>query len=303
MTKKEFWTHIVEESKETVAYQEDEYVDPDAIQKVELERLRAQRNLKKAGDGDDVTATLFHQLYEKLSGVRGHTLRLQYSGILDGGQKRCVRFEFKGEGVADNGGPYREVFIHICEELQSAALPLFLHSQNHIVGMGERREVWVPNTSLATSSSELAKYSFVGKLLGMAHRGEIQMDLAFPPSFWKALAGIPLTAEDLKDVDLCSYEAMRSIRSLSREMFDEYGGFMWTTEHSGSKLPVTELRPNGACVPVMYEELGEFVDANLEFRACEWSRQYDYVLKGLSCVLPSTELLTLFTWEEVCFVC
>ena len=33
--------------------------------------------------------------------------------MLDGGQKRCFRLRFVGEGVSDNGGPYREVFIYI----------------------------------------------------------------------------------------------------------------------------------------------------------------------------------------------
>jgi len=294
-TKKDFWAQNVEETKQPHRSQEDEYIDPPSILTVPVERLKALRNLDSENGNKE--ATLFYQLYEKLASSASHTLRQQYSGMLDGGQKRCFRLQFKGEGVSDNGGPYRELFAQISDEVQSHVLPLFVHSQNFETSIGESRECWVPNP-LQVSASDLNLYAFFGLILGVAHRGEIQMDLALSSIVWKTLAGIPLTVEDLKETDYSSYLALMAIEQLDEETFREYGDFVWTTANSGSKLPIEELRPGGQNVPVKFEELHEFVQANIEFRLSETSKQLESIRRGLSSIVP-LDLLTLFTWEEV----
>ena len=50
--------------------------------------------------------------------------------MLDVGQVRAFRVNFSGEGSDDYGGPYREVFGHVCEELESGLLPLFIPIPN-----------------------------------------------------------------------------------------------------------------------------------------------------------------------------
>ena len=44
---------------------------------------------------------------------------------------QIFRVEFKGEGSIDAGGPYRETLTNICNELQSAALPLLIPTPNN----------------------------------------------------------------------------------------------------------------------------------------------------------------------------
>ena len=50
--------------------------------------------------------------------------------MLDVGQVRAFRVNFSGEGSDDYGGPYREVFGHVCEELESCLLPLLIPIPN-----------------------------------------------------------------------------------------------------------------------------------------------------------------------------
>ena len=50
--------------------------------------------------------------------------------MLDVGQVRAFRVNFSGEGSDDYGGPYREVFSHVCEELESDLLPLLIPIPN-----------------------------------------------------------------------------------------------------------------------------------------------------------------------------
>jgi len=40
---------------------------------------------------------------------------------MDDGQSRAFKIKFDGEGVDDYGGPYREIFQQLCDELQSLA--------------------------------------------------------------------------------------------------------------------------------------------------------------------------------------
>ena len=44
---------------------------------------------------------------------------------------QILKVEFKGEGSIDAGGPYRETLTNICNELQSAVLPLLIPTPNN----------------------------------------------------------------------------------------------------------------------------------------------------------------------------
>ena len=292
-TKKEFWAKSVADTKHPHRVQEDEYTDPSTIELISVERQKAMRG---AEDKDEQFAnSLFSQLNQKLCAYQPHIFRQEFAGILDGGQKRCFRLQFKGEGVSDNGGPYREIFNHISDELQSGALPLFSHCRNYINHAGENRERWVPNPS----ASDLDLFCFLGQLIGIAHRGEIQMDLMLWSVVWKIICEQPLTPDDLEMVDVNSYKALLAIGALDEETFDEYfSDFVWNSENSCSKLPVQELVPGGNKKKVKFGELQEYVKKNIAFRLRESKSQIDNIKRGLSSVVP-VDVLRLFTWKEV----
>lgn len=52
--------------------------------------------------------------------------------------------KFDGEGSTDAGGPYRECFSNLCQELMGV-LPLFVRTPNNTHAVGEGRDQFVPN--------------------------------------------------------------------------------------------------------------------------------------------------------------
>ena len=278
--------------------------------------------------------TQFYQLFEKLSSSPSHSFRQEFSGMLDGGQKRCFRLRFVGEGVSDNGGPYREIFGHMVEELQSPLLPLFTPCQNRVGRVGENRERWVIDPTAGAGGGELDLFAFFGQMVGVGHRGGVNLELLLGSYFWKALVSQPITPHDLLFVDEGAYNTHVRLEKMGGEEFESYG-VVWDSSLSGSKLPVQvivysdfyydhdffvsfislfffshlpslsfnqDLRPNGRNVPVKAEEVKDFVKSSMEFRLSEANRQLESIRKGMGSVVP-LDILVLFTWEEVFYFC
>lgn len=83
------------------------------------------------------------------------------------------------------------VAVTVCVLLQGSCvsdalqvLPLFIPCPNQLHNIGLNRECFVPNPS-ATSSLNLAMYSFVGKLFAIALHKKNVLALAFPSMVWK----------------------------------------------------------------------------------------------------------------------
>ena len=224
----------------------------------------------------------------------------------------------------DYGGPYRELFIQISEELHSDRVPLFLRCPNYYRS-SEHREYWVLNNHISEEDEgeegrrggekEKGKgkkvekkedyFHFLGKVMGMAVRGEVAMDLALPPSFWKGVCGGEKGREDLKYIDWGSYLAFKNMEEyMDEELFEECD-YSWTNEYSGSMRgggggegEVVELREGGG--KVEFEEVGEFVRRNVDYRLGEGGKEEKGLVEGLGEVVP-VDVLVLFDQNEVFF--
>jgi len=97
---------------------------------------------------------VFGQVYRQLHFQRPSQLRT------DG---RTWNVTYEGEGGTDAGGLFRDSLSHVCEDLQSRHVPLFIPCPNSR-GFGNNQEKWLPNPA-CTSSLHLSMYAFVGKLM------------------------------------------------------------------------------------------------------------------------------------------
>src|SRR5690349_10920715 len=79
-----------------------------------------------------------------------------------------IKVVFKGENVEGEGGPYRQFFTDVSKELQGT-LPLFIPCPNAQAKVGDNRDKWIITPS-CDSSTHLALYEYLGKLMGMAVR-------------------------------------------------------------------------------------------------------------------------------------
>jgi hypothetical protein len=62
--------------------------------------------------------SLFCQAWSELRRLKPVTLRRGWANEHHGWQKRAFFVKFSGEGVVDNGGPYRALLVDVISELQ-----------------------------------------------------------------------------------------------------------------------------------------------------------------------------------------
>ena len=265
--------------------------DSDATH-VTLNRFKATKLRAKAEAEHSGAGTLFVQLHEQLGRVKPRSLFRQ---------DKAFRCNLAGESADDHGGPYREALAHICTELQSDALPLFIRTPNGKNGVGEHRDAYVPNPSAGTVL-HMEWYYFLGQLLGLALRQkETQLGLSLPSVVWKQLVAEPMEGSDLAKFDAMCKQSLDKLRHIDREgvdaeIFRDVIFETFTTQLSdGSEV---SLLPNGASMDVTFDNRHDFCDAVLQARLHEAQSQCDAILQGLSYLVPQ-RVLTLFTWQQL----
>jgi hypothetical protein len=147
---------------------------------------------KQPGEGTLANGEfLFMQGFRNLHNV--DPVRLRHS-------EKAWEVKFEGEGADDAGGPYRESLTQFCLDAQKAALGLFIPTENQKGKIGLNQDRFVPDPT-ATSVKQLAKFEFLGKLMGIAIRTKQPIDLSFPSIVWKSLLGAKLERSDLEGID------------------------------------------------------------------------------------------------------
>ncbi|ETO35324.1 hypothetical protein RFI_01738 [Reticulomyxa filosa] len=132
-----------------------------------VNRLKALRTRERASTNalnaiEAAKKSVFGQVYRILNFVKPVYLRCSAN-------QRPWSIVYEGEGGTDAGGLFRDSLSAICADLQSDYLPLFVKCPNSR-GYGDNQEKWIPNP-VCTSSLQLSMYTFVGKLMGTAIRG------------------------------------------------------------------------------------------------------------------------------------
>ena len=301
----------------------DEYEDPREIKLVKVNRVKATPSLLASIPNHFCRwrQTVMGQLHGDLRSWGNSNFRRSYVCKGHGGQKRCFKVQFIGEGVHDYGGPYRAVFEQIVDELQCDSilvgrnlaerclLPLFIPSPNRAAGVGSNQDTFLINPSISSMYSVSLMY-FLGKLLGTAVRHNLTLALDVSNTFWRALVRLPLTRLHLEQVDaLCA----KSIAEIERtgvtieedikagvvypEDFipEEWNDLRFSTCLSdGSWVP---LIPDGERVPVTLRNWRRYVLLVEMARLTENVFLLRVLLDGIGCVLPR-EILPLFTANE-----
>jgi alpha-tubulin suppressor-like RCC1 family protein len=118
-----FWDLLSKSSTRTSKI-EDDYDYPDDLPQIKINRLKSFRAYEASQlmgiSGEDlIQSSLFFQLMQQLrKESTAEKLRMSYIHPMDDGQSRAFKIKFDGEGVDDYGGPYREIFQQVCDELQ-----------------------------------------------------------------------------------------------------------------------------------------------------------------------------------------
>uniref|UniRef100_A0A671ERB3 HECT domain-containing protein n=1 Tax=Rhinolophus ferrumequinum TaxID=59479 RepID=A0A671ERB3_RHIFE len=146
------------------------------------------------------------------------------------------------------------------------------------------------------------QFKFLGILMGVAIRTKKPLDLHLAPLVWKQLCCVPLTLEDLEEVDLLYVQTLNSIlhiedSGITEESFHEMiplDSFVGQSA-DGKMVPII---PGGNSIPLTFSNRKEYVERAIEYRLHEMDRQVAAVREGMSWIVP-VPLLSLLTAKQL----
>ena len=113
----------------------------------------------------------------------------------------AFHIKFTNEKVLGDAGPYRQLYNDLSAELMSETkLSLFIATSNNKNKIGEARNNFYINNQ-ANSIADLLYFKIIGKLLAIALRTKIIMNINLSSIIWKYLTNTTITLDDLELID------------------------------------------------------------------------------------------------------
>uniref|UniRef100_A0A4W2I6J6 HECT and RLD domain containing E3 ubiquitin protein ligase family member 1 n=1 Tax=Bos indicus x Bos taurus TaxID=30522 RepID=A0A4W2I6J6_BOBOX len=189
---------------------------------------------------------------------------------------RAWKVKLVGEGADDAGGVFDDTITEMCQELETGIVDLLIPSPNATAEVGYNRDRFLFNPS-ACLDEHLMQFKFLGILMGVAIRTKKPLDLHLAPLVWKQLCCVPLTLEDLEEVDLLYVQTLNSIlhiedSGITEESFHEMiplDSFVGQSA-DGKMVPII---PGGNSIPLTFSNRKEYVERAIEYRLHEMDRQ------------------------------
>ncbi len=210
-----------------------------------------------------------------------------------------------GEGAIDGGGPYREVWTNLAEDLMSSYLPVLVPSPNQRTKTGENQEKWALNP-LCNSAVQLQMLGFLGKLMGMAIRSHNYLEIELSQVCWKLIAGEHVSMRDfqLHDEQLISSINLIDAADNAESLADCFGTSVqcFTTVSSLTTTEV-ELHPGGASTIVTMENKQRYVEELQRFISEEMTVVASTIRAGIATIIPPISLLLMSGGELEMQVC
>jgi len=150
-------------------------------------------------------------------------------------------------------------------------------------------------------------FTFLGKLMGQAMRGNHLMNIDLCSAVWKSLVYQRLDSSDLRAVDSAMSQQLDHVRSpptdLSVEDFNREmsaSGQLWSVTNTKGEVVALPGYEDRYCSgeTVKWEERVAWADAVQSFRLHESDAQVAALRQGMGAIIPSA-LLPLFSWKEL----
>ena len=228
----------------------------------------------------DGSKTVFSQMCSKWSILTQDDLLLN---------QRIWKVKLVGESVDDCGGGYSESIAEMCDELQNGSLPLLIQTPNGRDDTGVNRDCFIINPK-ATSHSHFNMFQFLGALIGIAIRTSSPINLVLAPPIWKQLVGLPLTLDDLSEIDSDYVQGLLYIRDNP----ESFIGIDFSAPNSLGEA----VNLHHSWTHITLDNAKEYVQLSTQFRLHEFDTQVQAIREGLAKVVP-VPLLALFTGAEL----
>ena len=272
---------------------------------------------------------MFTQAYEQMKEIDSGSLRPPQPK----GTAPHLSFEiyFKGEDVVGMGGPYRQFFSDVSQELQIVAQKAS-HEEDeereeaeqendnagHAQDEGEVRRqslgLLYPSRNMQRNSErgkdnfvlhpqkvgshDLSLFNFLGVLMGVCIRTNTNLAINLPSFVWKQLVGQRLTIDDIEEFDdgivaeLKELLLARSEEEFESRFPDQH---FTTTLSDGSTV---ELGDGGSKREVRFSDREAYVRKVLYARMKECEQQSDAIKRGICQIIPEA-LLNMVSYQEL----
>uniref|UniRef100_A0A4W3J8I3 HECT-type E3 ubiquitin transferase n=1 Tax=Callorhinchus milii TaxID=7868 RepID=A0A4W3J8I3_CALMI len=214
---------------------------------------------------------------------------------------RAWKVKLIGEGADDAGGVFDDTITEMCQELETGVVELLVATPNGTAEVGSNRDRFLLNPSACTEE-HLLQFKFLGILMAVAIRTKKPLDLHLAPLVWKQLCSIPLTTEDLEEVDLLYIRSLYGILHLDNSGITEDNFLEMIPLDSfvgqsvdGKLVPII---PGGNSIPLTFGNRKEYVERAIEYRLHELDQQIAAVRQGMSAIVP-VPLLSLLTERQL----
>eukprot|EP00003_Mantamonas_plastica_P032759 TRINITY_DN905_c0_g1_i15.p2 TRINITY_DN905_c0_g1~~TRINITY_DN905_c0_g1_i15.p2 ORF type:complete len:1205 (-),score=565.17 TRINITY_DN905_c0_g1_i15:483-4097(-) len=260
---------------------------------ITINRHRAAKLIGTSPSDENLEKSVFGQICAGINHLPPKQFRVDPS-------KKAWHVDFDGESSIDVGGPYRESFSQMIQELQSTHLNLLVKVPNAKYNVGLNRDKYIPNPAL-TTETHMGYYTFFGKLLGIALRTSMTLELNLPSLFWKQLVEFPVNVSDLEAIDQMCVQCNRSLididkKGVTSDIFEDVIEETFVTVNSAGEE--IELIENGKEVAVTFDNRHEYVRLIEDMRLQEFSSQMKATRLGVATIVP-VRLLNLLTWNEL----
>lgn len=321
--KMSYWEDLIRETTTPTMAPADEYEKPDDLREITINRVES-RNSEKVKDSipfsSRVKISVFGQLMENMIHWDERSFRRAFIHMQDAGQARAFFVKFVGEGVDDQGGPYRAVFQTAVGEEPVSMIDLLSPCANAGTEIGDNREKYLLNFSLLNNQENAKLFIHLGRLIGMAKRHSILVPFPVSQIVWKALCSEPVGPEDIYAIDTATANSLRALTTTvgisSTQMKELLIQALVSQAYSPSfrhfvNSQIAEQLVNQAVgfasetqkIDVITEDIsqqsiGELVDLIQHIYLQSQSECVKLLYRGLNQVVP-VEPLALFTSEEL----
>ncbi|GMI72686.1 ubiquitin protein ligase 5 [Hibiscus trionum] len=197
--------------------------------------------------------------------------------------------EFKNE-EATGPGVLREWFFLVCQAIFNPENALFVPCSN------DRRRFF-PNPASRVDPLHLEYFRFSGRVIALALMHKVQVGVVFDLVFFRQLAGLPISLEDIREADPCLYSSCKKILEMDAEFIDsDVLGltFVREVEELGSRRLV-ELCEDGKNIAVNSQNRQEYVNLLIRDRfVTSISEQVDHFSQGFGHILSNSRLQKFF---------
>ncbi|KAJ2786188.1 hypothetical protein H4R18_000035 [Coemansia javaensis] len=210
--------------------------------------------------------------------------------------RKQLKVRFVGEEGVDEGGVQKEFFQLIVRDVFSAKYGIFKASEN------SRYHWFWPQ--LGPMPDTLEEIRLTGQLIGLAVYNAVILDIHLPPALYKKLLDVPVTRDDLREVDPELHHGLMQLLRLSPAEVDALERSFEVEYDSLGGLCAHELVPGGAQIPVTVDNRELFVDKYVDFvfnASCE--RQFAEFKSGFDRICGASYVRFMRPQELELLVC